>query len=265
MFRQYGRNFVAVTSIAAIVTIPLVTAGILAFGPEFMTQIAGVSPEGGPVMSPGQMWGLMAYVVLYMVGFLAMSGAIAEAVGQSLAGRNISMGRAYSASLRRLPFMLGASLFAGLAAGLPLSLAALLASATGSIPGYALLVLTVVLAVYLVVRLMFALFAALFEQKPTIEAVVRSWTLVSGAMPRTFALLLVIGLVVGVIQLGLQSLGALVPGLDALLVSLVVAPLTVVGDLLIYLDLRARKEGHNMESLQAELDALSGEGPGTQP
>ena len=264
MFRQYLRNIVFLTIIAAIITIPLVAAGVFAFGPEFMTQIAGVSPEGEPSMSAGQMWGLMAYVILYMIGFLAMSGAVAEATGQSLAGRSISIGRSYAVSLRRLPFMLGASIFAGLAAGLPLSLAALLVGATGSIVGYALLVLTVVLAVYLVVRLMFAIFAALFEQKATIEAVVRSWTLVSGAMPRTFALLLVIGLAVGAIQLGLQSVGALMPGVDALLISLVVAPLTVIGDLLIYLDLRARKEGHNVESLEAELDALTGEAPQIQ-
>jgi hypothetical protein len=264
MFRQYGRNFPAVTIIAAIVTIPLVAAGILAFGPEFMAQIAGAAPEGEPAMSPGQMWGLMAYVILYMVGFLAMSGAIAEAIGQSLAGRSISVGRAYAVSLRRLPFVLGASLFAGLAAGLPLSLAALLVGTTGSVLGYGLLVLTAVLAVYLVLRFMFAIFVALFEQKSTVEAVVRSWTLVSGAMPRTFGILLVVGLAVGAIQLGLQSFRGLAPGLDALLVSLVVAPLTVAGDLLIYLDLRARKEGHNLESLVAELDALSGEAPPAQ-
>jgi len=265
MFRRYGQNIVPMTIIAAIITVPLVAAGILAFGPEFMTQIAGVSPEGEPSMSTGQMWGLMAYVILYMIGFLAMSGAVAEAAGQSLSSRPISVGRAYAVSLHRLPFMLGASIFAGLAAGLPLSLAALLVGTTGGIVGYALLVLTVVLAVYLLVRLMFAIFAALFEQKTTIEAVVRSWTLVSGAMPRTFALLLIIGLVVGAIQLGLQSVGALMPGLDALLISLFVAPLTVIGDLLIYLDLRARKEGHNLESLVCELDVLSGEAPQVQP
>ena len=265
MFRQYVRNIVSITIIAAVITVPLVAAGILAFGPEFMTQIAGVSPEGEQSMSAGHMWALMAYIVLYMLGFLAMSGAVAEAAGQSLAGRSISIGRSYAVALRRLPSMLGASFFAGLAAGLPLSLSAMLAGSTGSSVSYVLLVITIVLAVYLVVRLMFALFAALFEQKPSVNAIVRSWTLVSGAMPRTFALLLVIGLTVGLIQLGLQSVGTLAPGLDALLVSLVVAPLTVIGDLLIYLDLRARKEGHNLESLVSELDALSGEAPQTRP
>jgi len=259
----YLRNIVSITIIAAVVTVPLVVAGVLAFGPEFMTQIAGVVPEGEAPVSTGQMWGLMAYVLLYMLGFLAMSGAIAEAAGQSLAGRGISIGRSYAVSLRRLPFMLGASLFAGLVAGFPLSLAVAMAGATGSIFGYVFLGLTAVLAIYLVVRLMFALFAALFEQKSTVEAIIRSWTLVSGAIPRTFALLLSVGLVVGAIQLGLQSIGAPLPGLDALLVSLVVAPLTVIGDVLIYFDLRARKEGHNAESLAAELDVLSGEAPQT--
>jgi len=262
-FKQYLRNIFSLTTIAALVTVPLVVAGVLTFGAEFMTQIAGVTPEGEPPISMGQMWGLMAYVVLYMLGFLAMSGAVAEATGQSLAGRSISIGRAYSASLRRLPSMLGASLFAGLVAGLPLSLATV-AGATGSVFGYVLLALTAIIAVYLVIRLMFAIFAALFEQKSTVEAIVRSWTLVSGAMPRTFALLFTIGLIVGGIQLGLQSIGTPLPGLDALLVSLVVAPLTVVGNLLIYFDLRARKEGLDCESMASELDALSGEEPQTE-
>ena len=257
MFRQYLGNVLPLTLIAAIVSVPLVAAGVMAFGPDFMTSVAGVAPDGSSLASDRQLWAMLVYVLLYMLGFLALSGAVATYVAGSLAGRPMSIGQAYNASLRRLPSMLGASFFAGLVAGLPLSLALVLAGSTGSFAGYFLLALVVFIAVYLLLRLMFALFVALLEQQPTIGAIARSWGLVSGALQRTFGLLLAIGLLVGLLQFGLQSVGTPLPGLDALLVSVIVVPLTVVGDLLIYLDLRARKETYGAEHLAAELDALA--------
>jgi hypothetical protein len=158
-----------------------------------------------------------------------------------------------------LPSVLGASIITGFAAGIPLALALMAAGALSGAFDIILMILTGGLGIYLLVRLVFAPFAAMLEEAGPVAAIVKSWQLVSGMWPRTFSMLFLLTLLLGLLQIAFGSFGALVPGVEAFLVSLVVIPLTVLADLLIYLDLRARKEDYTTERMQAELDALSGE------
>ncbi len=259
MLLLYGRNMLQMVVIAALVTVPLIAAGLAAFGAEFMDAILGSNPGETPQPLPSSMmWSITAYAVLYTLGLLAVTGAIAEAGISSMAGHPVSVGRAYNAALRRLPSIVGASLLTGLIAGVPLALAMALAGTLSGATSIMLFVVTVVIGIYLIVRLVFAPFAALLEQLGPAAAVMRSWMLVSGMWLRTFGLLFLITLLLVLIQMAFQLFGLFIPGVEAFLVALLVVPLTVCANLLIYLDLRVRKESYSLEHMKAELEALSG-------
>ncbi len=255
-FRTYGRNIGQMVIIAALVLIPLLLAGRAAFGPDFMALLLGIADDAGLHLSDRVMAGIAVYGLLYLLGVLAVGGALAEAGARSLAGSAIAIGRAYGVAIRRLPSMLGATLITAFAAGIPIGLAMTMATVPTA-ASIVLLSLIAVFAVYVFVRLMFAMFVALLEQAGPLAAVSRSWALVSGAWWRTFGLLLLLSVLVGGVQLALEIVGAAVPELGAVLATIIATPLTVLGNLLIYLDLRARKQRYSTEQLGAELEALA--------
>ena len=260
MFLLYGRNIVAMVATSAIVTVPLIVAGLVTFGPDFMGLLLGdTAGESMPALSGAAFLGVAAYGALYTLGFLAVSGAVAQAGAQGLVAGLVSIGRAYQVVLRRLPSMLGASIIVGLAAGIPIGFGGLL-GAGGGVANYLLAVPAIFTGVYLAVRLMFAPLIALFEQAGPLTAIARCWRLVSGSWLRTFGLLFIVALLLGAIQMPVLWLAPFAPGTDAFLFALVLTPLTTIGNLLIYLDLRVRKDGYMTEHLTAELDALAGEG-----
>ncbi len=255
-FRLYGRNLVPFLATAAVVTLPLVAAGWAAFGPNFMALMFNV--PGGPSadIDATTMAGIAAYSVLYALGLLAVTAAIAESGARVLTGSSLSVGRAYGTAIRRLPHMLGVSIIIAIAIGVPVSVLAILAAETGGMFGSALLATAVGLGTYFTVRLMFAVFIALIEGAGALTAISRSWTLVSRAWLATFGKLVVVSLAVAIVEIALQSVGSAIPGLDTVVLALVVTPLTVIGNLLIYLDLRSRKESLTSDRLMAELEQL---------
>jgi len=243
-------------AISAIVTVPLIAAGLAAFGPDFMgLLLGGTAEQPMPALSGTAFLGFAAYGALYTLGLLAVSGALAQAGAQDLVAGPVSIGHAYEVVLRRLPSMLGASIIVGLAAGIPIGFGGML-GAGGGVINYLLAVPAIFAGVYLAVRLMFAPLVALFEQAGPLTAIVRCWKLVSGAWLRTFGLLFIVALLLGAMQMPVLWLAAFAPGIDAFLFALVLTPLTTLGNLLIYLDLRVRKDGYMTEHLAAEMDAL---------
>ncbi|MBN1856404.1 MAG: hypothetical protein JW846_05555 [Dehalococcoidia bacterium] len=258
LFRLYGRNAPVMIGISSLLAVPLLVAGVAAFGMEFMVMLVGGSLEQPlPTLSGGALLGVAAYGALYTVGLLAASGALAHAGAKGLVGGAVSVGGSYEALLKRLPSMLGASIFGGLAAGAPLALGGLLATG-GGVADYLLAVPLVLVGVYLAVRLMFSPLVALFEHTGPLHAIARSWRLVSGFWTRTFVVLLVMSLLLSAIEMPVLWLTASMPGVEAVLFALFMVPLTALGNLLIYLDIRVRKDGFMTEHLTAELDSLGG-------
>ncbi|GEM_PF-4494377 len=254
MFRLFGRHLGIMLVVTALVVVPLLAAGIVAFGPEFVDEIMGGPENGAFEQPPAAISTVIAYLVLYAIGILAVTGAVAELAARSLAGSDLSISRAYGVTLRRLPYMVGAALIMASLVATPVALALLLESAIDSAVVF---LFAVVLSVYLAVRLLFAPYIVLFEHTGPITSVMRSWKLVSGMWLRTFGLLIIISLVLGLIQMLLQLLGAIAPSVEAFVTSLVILPLSIIGNLLIYLDLRVRKYAYGSARLSAELESLA--------
>lgn len=259
MFRLFGRHAGSMLLLVALVTVPLIIAGVAAFGSAYIDDLLGGTANGLPGTASTQtVLGLTAYLALYVVGIIVVTGAVSEAAGRALAGEDISIGRSYGVAIRRLPHMLGAGLVSSIVAALPAGLALMLVFPVPMFGPVALGLFFVFLAasVYLSVRLMFAPLIALFQQAGPVSAVGHSWRLVSGAWWRTFGLLLLIGLILGVFQLAIGLLLSSIPIAEAIATSLLVLPLSLIGNLLIYMDLRARKQVYRTEHLSDELTLL---------
>lgn len=256
--RLYLRHIVLMTAIALIVAVPLVAAGRTAFGPDYLRLVSGMPAQQTDPLPESIAAAVTIYALLYLVGLLAVSGAIAEVTARSLAGHDLSISRAYVASVHRLPHMLGSSLIAALAAGLPAGIGILAAASLGNaITRWALLALMAALAVYVFVRFAFVVYIALFEQRGPTASLARSWSLTSGVWWRTFGRLVLITFVVSIIHMVLDLASGSLQELSALLSIIVVTPLTVIGNALIYLDLRARKENYTLKQLDKDVRAIT--------
>jgi len=117
-------------------------------------------------------------------------------------------------------------------------------------------------AVYLAVRWSLVLAAMMAEDVGPIRGLGRSWNLVRGSWWRTFGILLIVGIMQVIITYGLGLLFGVVAALFSTgdfqaaviqvigtLVNAVVGPITTIAVVLLYFDLRVRKEGLDLDQL----------------
>ncbi len=127
----------------------------------------------------------------------------------------------------------------------------------------------IVVAVWLGVRWFSASFAVVIEGKGPIAGLGRSWNLVTGSWWRVFGIGLVFAIVIIVAAMvisipigivggiaggeeGAGIVGAIVGGLA----TVVVTPFAYIAGVLIYFDLRVRKEGFDLDALAAETSRV---------
>jgi hypothetical protein len=121
------------------------------------------------------------------------------------------------------------------------------------------LILFIIPGIYIAIRLCVSIEALVVEGRRGTKAMARSWELVGGHWWHAFGTLLVAWLVIGVINsvitLPFSDTSWFVQGLVAAVATVVTLPYGVLVGVLLYLDLRARKESLTMETLRAELQA----------
>ena len=116
------------------------------------------------------------------------------------------------------------------------------------------------LLIFVAVAWFFYIQAVVIEKKGPFEALARSWHLVQGQWFRVFGRVLVLVLILFVVGFitslpGLAVMASNV-SLGNLLLTLggtLVTPITYIGATLIYFDLRVRKEGFTLETLESEM------------
>jgi hypothetical protein len=171
--------------------------------------------------------------------------AVARAAADVYLGESISIGGTYRYALRRLPAILWITLLTTIA----------------TLLGFVLLIVPGVLAL---VRLAFAPAALVVEGHRGMGAVRRSWRLTAGFFWRTLGTLLLSGLIVAIVsgiigipgELALQALGPGAWPISALvnaLATVLVTPFGMLVVVLLYFDLRIRKEGFDIEMMAREL------------
>ncbi len=235
----YQRHWQTLLAIAAVVVVPLTLLQYL-LGHWVRTQgevtsNGVVSTSSWAVAAAGLVTGLVGLLM-----YLVLTGAITRAVAAEVAGEDPTVEQSYRFGFYRLGPVLLVSVLVGLA----------------TLGG---LILLVIPGIYVGVRLAVSTQALVVEGRRGTEAIGRSWSLVGGHWWHAFATLLVavllIGIVNAVITTPFGGMGWVVQALAAAVATVVTLPYGVLVGVLLYLELRARKENLSLEALRADLRA----------
>ena len=239
-FQLYRRHWRTLTAIAAVVVVPL-TLLQYGIGHWFRTNgqqlhdPAEVSTSFWAVASASLLAALVA-LLLYQV----LTGAITRTIATEVTGQDLDLEQSYRFGFARLGPILVVSILVGLATFLGLLVFI--------IPG-----------IYIGVRLAVSIQALVVEGKRGTEAMRRSWDLVGGHWWHAAFTLLVAALITGVVNAVITapfSAGAwLIQGVAAAVATTVTLPYGALVGVLLYLDLRARKERLDLDTLKADLQA----------
>jgi len=216
-------------------------------------------------------------LILQFVIDTCLTGMLTAVVGHSMLGRQVTIAEAWRLARPRLPAVIGSVLLEGLvilgamAAGVIPGLALILAHLTGL--GVLLIVLGVIAAtvftIIFAVRVSLATPAVVLESKGPWTSLVRSWRLVKRSWWRVFGITLLISIVVGLAGFilalpfdlvsllagssghsgvtfgvgGTTVVGILVSAVGTIVAGAVTRPVLAGTRVLLYTDLRMRREG----------------------
>ena len=250
-FRMYRRNFVLFAGISVIVSIPsaaLSGYGYSLFGNLIQESTTGAPPNFGFLLSTLPALALGALVNLALIPFFYC--AVVYAACESAQGRAVTAGGIFSAVLRRYFPLLGYFLLIGL-----------------MVLGFCLIPLWIWIWVgWLVVT------PAMFvEGTGLIQAMGRSWRLVEGRWWRTFLVVFLIFIIQYVARLALNAFIALaqyllvivapsalvlgISGATQVIVDSLVNPVLQIAIVLVYFDLRVRREGLDLFQLAQRVSS----------
>jgi hypothetical protein len=236
LYRRYWRTLVA---IAAVVVVPLT---LLQYVIGHWVRTHGQQMQGQVVST--SFWAVAsASLLAALVGLLlyqVLTGAITRNIAAEVAGQELDVEQSYRFGLARLGPILVVSILVGLAT--------LLGLIVFIIPG-----------IYIGVRLAVSIQALVVEGKRGTEAMRRSWYLVGGHWWHSAFTLLVAALITGVVNAVITapfSAGAwFLQGVAAAVATTLTLPFGALVGVLLYLDLRARKERLDLDTLNADLQA----------
>lgn len=205
---------------------------------------------------------LVAVGIIAFIGNMLMQGALIRAVGTQYIVHPFDVWTEYRASWRRLRRLLAASLMVLLVmvgVGVVIVLTAV----------FGLLALGIIVAVpiglYLIIRLVFVYQAIMLDRYDSLGALARSWNLVKNNWWRVFGILLLMLIGILIVQIAItiptgpiiQAAGdGFVGFVVQSIFGLVFVPISLIPFILVsllYLDLRARKEGLSIDELEADL------------
>jgi hypothetical protein len=237
-FQLYQRHWRTLVAIAAVVVVPLTLLQYL-LGDQVRAQ--GEEVANGVVIETAT-WAVgVAGLVTALAGllmFLVLTGAITRAVAAEVAGQDPSLEQSYRFGFHRIWSVLLVSVLVGLA----------------TVGG---LILFIIPGIYIGVRLAVSIEALVVEGRRGTQAMGRSWELVGGhwwhALGTLVVAWLIIAVVNSVLTLPFGETGWFVQGVVAALATVITLPYGVLVGVLLYLDLRARKERLTLERLRADL------------
>jgi hypothetical protein len=225
-------------ALAAVVVVPFTLLQYL-FGDLIRTR--GEETANGVVIETAS-WAVgvagLVTALAALLSFLVLTGAITRAVAAEVAGEDPTLEQSYRFGFHRIWSVLLVSVLVGLA----------------TVGGLLLLVIP---GIYIGVRLVVSIEALVVEGRRGTQAMGRSWALVGGHWWHAFGTLVVAWLLIGVVDsvltLPFGDTGWVVQGLVSAVATTVTMPYGVLVGVLLYLDLRARKESLTLEALRADL------------
>lgn len=267
-FKLYRRHFSVIAGVALVIILPNLVISLIS-GSYRANPITYLQQVAQNINNPDQLAAIQArqqqytssplYLLSFPIAILMIPftvGALYRAATSLAAGNVETIGSVLAGTARRYFAVFGVVILAGLVA-------------LGSIG-----ILTIPVVIWVLIRWSVATPALFAEGVGPVKAVGRSWNLVRDNWWRTVGIVIIVAIMVSLIQSALSVLftgmAAVVPGLSddlraglvttvATLVDALVSAITPIAITMLYLDLRVRKEGLDLDQL-ARLAA-----PGTAP
>ena len=234
---------------------------------------------------------LLAIAALAFVTEIILTGLLTAVIGRGVLGRKVSIGEAWRIALPRLPAILGSIILIALCVLLPWAavavlvtiLAVLHATAAAVIVGVVGGIAALYVTCWFPVMFGLAAPAVVLERQGPARALRRSWRLVRHSFWRVFWILLLTALIVliagSVLRIPFSLLTALVGGsagfvglagsgsvagviigaVGGIVAGAVTRPISAGVTVLLYLDLRMRKEGLDLALQSAATQQLTGD------
>ena len=236
-FRLYQRHWRTLLAIAAVVVVPITLLHYL-LGDLVRTQ--GETTRNGVVETATWSVGIAGLVAALagILMYLVLTGAITRAVAAEVAGQDPSVEQSYRFGFHRLGPVLRVSILVGLA----------------TVGG---LILFIIPGIWIGIRLCVSVEALVVEGRRGTQAMGRSWGLVGGHWWHAFGTVVVGGLLTGIVNAVITTpfgnTSWFIQAVAAAVATVVTLPYSALVGVLLYLDLRARKESLTMELLRTDL------------
>jgi hypothetical protein len=268
-----GKNFKVLMPMAALLVAPFQIVGALATV-SVRDEVQRVADGGTPKFSNATVGALVATGVLGLLGTVVVTGALTWFIAEYCVGRTPGAGQAVRFGLRRTPVTIGTYLLLVLVAfvvSIPAIALVALGAFIDSVPIIVIaFVVFFVMFMWVFIRLSCAVPAIIVERLGPVRALKRSFGLVKGFYWKVLGTLIITGLLLGIVAQVITAiingiLGALGGGnkgfefvwlaVGGTVAQAVTAPVSAAIAVLLYMDLRIRKEGFDLEVLARSLDA----------
>jgi len=245
-FDLYGKNAAQLLKLVAIVAIPLTLISALLAelgddpGDVTIDQVTGDVSVGGRGFFAAMLIFAATTLVSYVIQQL-LTGALTRATAGSLVGRPVDVTASYRYAFSRLGGLIILSILYGLIVAV----------------GFILLIVPgIILGVFLSV----AVPAFMIERRTATDSLSRSWNLVSGSWWHAFGTIVVAAILAGIVSGILTTIGGdsfFGYWVMSTIATIITAPFVALVGVLLYVDLRARREGLDATTLGRELDAAT--------
>lgn len=223
-------------------------------------------------LSSGQIGSIVAVVVLGLLATVVVTGALTWFIAEFHLGRRPKGGESLAYALRRTPATIGSYLVSSIgavAASVP-AIVLIVIGAVAEVPAFAVIgvIIFFLVFVWFFIRVSAAVPAIIVERLGPIASVKRSFGLTKGFWWKVFGNLIVTSILTGIVAQLLQTvitgiLGALGGdnktfefiwlAIAGTVATGVTTPVSAAMAVLIYLELRVRKEGFDLEVLASSL------------
>jgi glycerophosphoryl diester phosphodiesterase family protein len=267
-FKLYRRHFSVIAGVALVVILPnllvtLISGSYRANPITYIQQLLQNANDPAALQAVQNRQAQYTSSPLYLLSFPVAilmypftTGALYRAATSLAAGNIETIGSVLAGTARRYFALFGIAILSGLVAA-----------------GF-ILIITIPVVIWVLVRWAVATPALFAEGIGPVKALGRSWNLVRDNWWRTLGILIVVSIMVSLIQSALgvlfTGIAAVLPGLGddlrsglvttvATLVNALVGAITPIAITMLYLDLRVRKEGLDLDQLARQA------APGTAP
>jgi Membrane domain of glycerophosphoryl diester phosphodiesterase len=268
-----GNNAKILMPMAAVMVLPFqVVAAIATISAQedVKTLTAGETTK----ISNATIGALAASGILGLLGTVVVTGALTWFVAEYYVGRTPTAGEAVRLGLRRTPATIGSYILSVLAS-IVIAIPAIVFIGIGAAADSTLLIVIGAIALFvaffwLFIRLSCAVPAIIVERLGAAASLKRSFALVKGFFWKVLGTLLVTNFLIGIVAAVISAvitgvLGALGGGnkgfafvwqaIAGTVAAAITTPVSAAVAVLLYIDLRIRKEGFDLEVLSASLDS----------